>query len=173
MGTKVYVIHRNQTDFILRWKQPGTQRWREKSARTTIFKEATKQAAVLEEKLKTTGFVDADRITWDEFVKRYEREHLAMKAKRTAEPFHAVNNHLKRVIKPRCPGQITTDSVAVLVEELRDVQELRPTTIAGLMAHLRAALRWGNHRGLIAILPALLNAPYSKGHDTNAWPADH
>jgi integrase len=137
----------------LRWKQPGTQRWREKSARTTNFKEATRQAGVLEAKLNTTGYVDGERITWDEFVKRYEREHLAGKAKRTAEPFAAVKNHVERVIKPRRPGDMTTAAIAVLVEELRDVSKIRPTTIAGHLSHLRAALRWGHQRGLLSLLP--------------------
>ena len=163
MGTKVYVIHRNQTDYLLRWKQPGTQRWREKSASTTSLTEATKQAAVLETKLNTTGFVDVDRITWDEFVERYEREHLAERSAKTSKSFRTSNNHVKRVIKPRRPSDVTTESLAVLQEELRDIQKIRPASIACHLAHLRVLLRWGHSRRLLDKVPQFTMPRKPKG----------
>jgi integrase len=163
MRTKVYVIHRNQTEYLLRWKQPGTQRWREKSARTTSLSEATKLAGQLEAMLNTTGFVDADRITWDEFVKRYELEHLAERAPRTATAFGTSNNHVKRIIKPRRPDDITTESLAVLVQELRDVRKIRPASIACHLAHLRALLRWGQSHRLLERVPQFTMPRKPKG----------
>ena len=146
--------------YQLQWKDPITGRKKTQSSgigRTGRQKDrdkAVKKAGALREKLESGQCVAPTRITWENFRERYEREHLSGLADGTGEKVAAVFNSLERIVNPGHLRSLTAERLshyqAVLREEGR-----AETTIAGYLAHVRAALNWAAGMGLVARVPKI------------------
>lgn len=176
---KVYVVEfRDRAHYQLQWRDPITGRLRTKSTKVSRSgyardrKQAERVAGEFEVKLNAGEAVIPSKFTWADFRRRYEAEVVPGLATRTAEKIESVLNRLEQEISPRRLWDIDERRLSAFVTKLRkgdpdnDVRALAESTIAGHLAHLKAALNWARGQKLIPNLPTfprLKRAKMSKG----------
>jgi integrase len=164
---RVYVIEfGDRPTFQLQWQDPITQKTRTKTTqirRSGLAKDrklAERAAAELEKQLAAGEAVIPSKFGWDEFRKRYEAEVIPGLAPRTGEKIRSVLDKLENVISPRLLWDIDEKRLSAHAARLRagdpdmDVKSLAESTIAGHLAHLKAALNWAVEQKLLPQLPA-------------------
>jgi site-specific recombinase XerC len=136
------------------WRDPVTGKRRLQSSGTLDEKKAIGKAAVLQDELNSGRFVSPSRITWEDFCQKYEAEKLTALAPHTAETARGALAHVARVLNP---GRLAAISPTVLSRFQADLRKegMKETTIAKVLRHLKAALRWGEKQGLLRKAPAI------------------
>jgi integrase len=178
-ASKVYVVEfGDRAHYQLQWRDPVTRRLRTKSTKVPNTglardrKQAERVAGEFEIKLNAGEAVIPSKFTWEDFRKRYKAEVVPGLAARTAEKIDSVFNRLEQEINPRRLWDIDERRLSAFVSSLRkgdpdnDVRALAESTIAGHLAHLKAALNWAKSQKLIHHLPTfprLKRAKMSKG----------
>lgn len=147
------------SNLTLRYVDPRTGKQRRKSAKTAKIKDARKAAAVWEDELNRTGGASTPtgELSWAEFRIRYEREEVSSFAVKTAAKIAGVLNVLERALPVVANGRLrnlTAGRISTLQQGLRE-QGRAESTIAGHLAHLRAALQWAVDMELLAGLPKI------------------
>ena len=145
------------SNLILRYRDPLTGKHVRKSSGTANPKDARKAAARWEDELNSGKARGRYAVTWEQFTLRYEEEVLPSLAPRTADKAGGVFNVLEAVLPQVKNGllrELTAERVSVLQAELRK-RGRAEATIAGYLAHLRAALAWAVDQGLLAELPKM------------------
>ncbi len=176
---KVYVVaFGDRANYQLQWRDPITGRLRTKSSRISNtglareLKQAERVAGELEIKLNAGEAVIPSKLTWADFRRRYEAEVVPGLAPRTAEKIESVFRRIEQEINPRRLWDIDERRLSAFVTRLRkgdpdnDVRVLAESTIAGHLAHLKAALNWAHGQKLLPHLPTfprLKRARISKG----------
>jgi integrase len=176
---KVYLTEfGDRAHYQLQWRDPVTRRLRTKSsgiARTGLARDrkaAERIAGELEAKLNAGEAIIPSKFTWADFRKRYEAEVVPGLARRTAEKIESVFKRLEQEISPRRLWDIDERRLSAFVTRLRkgdpdnDIRALTESTIAGHLAHLKAALNWARGQKLIPHLPTfprLKRTKMSKG----------
>jgi len=168
----------DRAHYQLQWRDPITNRLRTKSTRIRKSglardrKVAERMAGELEAKLNAGEAVIPSKFLWEEFRKRYQAEVVPGLAPRTGEKITSVFDRLEREINPRRLWDLDEKRLSAFVSKLRAGEgeegkgKLAESTIAGHLAHLKAALNWAKLQKLIAHLPAfprLKRAKMSKG----------
>ncbi len=74
---KVYVVDRGRKNLSLRYIDPVSGRWVEKSAKTSDPDNALKAAGKWEDELRDGRYKPKSKTTWAEFRERYETEAVA------------------------------------------------------------------------------------------------
>jgi integrase len=156
---KVYVVEiGTRSTYQLRWKDPITQRVRTKA--TTVLREgarsrkaAERLAGELEAQLMAGAGGIPSRLRWDEFRERYEAEVVPGLAKRTAEKVATVFDRLEDDISPVRLWDLTEARLSAFAAGLR-AAGLKENTVAGYLAHLKAALGWAVRQKLLPARPA-------------------
>ena len=176
---KVYVVEfGDRPHYQLQWRDPITSRLRTKSTKIVRGglardrKNAERLAGELESKLNAGEAVIPSKFSWQEFRKRYESEVVPGLAPRTAEKISSVLDRFEKEISPQRLWDVDEKRLSAFVSRLRkgDTKtgsgKLSESTIAGHLAHLKAALNWAKLQKLIAHLPAfpkVKRAKMSKG----------
>ena len=110
------------------------------------------------------------RFLWKDFRVRYEAEVVPGLAPRTGEKIASVFDRFEAEINPRRLWDADEKRLSAFVSKLRkgdgDRRKLAESTIAGHLAHLKAALNWAKLQKLVAHppgFPRIKRAKMSKG----------
>ena len=156
---KVWVVEIGaRPNYCLQWRDPITQRVRTKA--TTIPRAgvrsksaAERLAGELEAQLMAGAGGTPSRLRWEEFRERYEKEVVPGLAKRTAEKVATVFDRLEEEISPVRLWDLTEARLSAFAAALRS-DGLKENTLAGYLAHLKAALGWAVKQKLMPARPA-------------------
>lgn len=188
---KVWVMeYAGRPNYHLQWKDPVNQRRKTKATkipRTGKARErklAERAARELENKLAAGEAVIPSRFSWEDFRRRYEAEVVPGLAGRTGEKISSVFDRFEAEIGPQRLWDVDEKRLSAFVTKLREgkpakpkpgaeapskkerVGQLSESTIAGHLAHLKAALNWAKSQKLLPQVPAfprLKRARMSKG----------
>lgn len=144
-----------------RTRSTGIERTGRKKERT----EAERVAAVWQAELRENRYQDASKITWEDFRDRYENEVLSSLAEGTDEKVSGVFNLLERIINPQKLRDLTAERISHFQAKLREGGRAE-SNIAGYLAHVKAALRWGVRMGMIPKAPDIQRPKRAKGKST-------
>ena len=166
----------DRAHYQLQWRDPITSRLRTKSTRIRRSglardrKVAERMAGELEVKLNAGEAVIPSRFLWQDFRARYEAEVVPGLAPRTGEKISSVFDRFEADINPRRLWDVDEKRLSAFVSNLRKGEggrgRLAESTIAGHLAHLKAALNWAKLQKLVAHLPGfprIKRAKMSKG----------
>lgn len=151
---KVHVVDRGRKFLYLRYIDPVTGKGVEKSSRASNRKDAAKAAGKWESELREGRYKPASRVTWQEFTRRYEDEHVAALADGTAIKVAATFAAIEEIINPARLADMTANTISAFQQSLRD-RGLTESTIAGHLRHLKAALNWARDVGLLHTVPTI------------------
>jgi len=126
-------------------------------------RDARDVAAVWEDELRNGRFKSPSKVTWDEFTERYDREALSGLAKRTGQKVWGVFALVSDILKPRRLSDVTTERISHFQTVLRE-RGRAEDTIAGNLAHLKAALRWAATMGMVHNVPKVVMPRRAKGN---------
>lgn len=140
--------------YIMRYTDPVTGKRHSRSTDTTTRREAERAAAKWEAELQEGRYQASTNISWQEFRERYESEKLASLAKSTADSAATALNHLERLINPKNLIVLNSTTLSKFQAKMR-LEEMRETTIATHLRHLRAALSWAVSMELLPKVPDL------------------
>lgn len=177
---KVWVMeYASRPNYHLQWLDPVTQKRKTKATkipRTGLArdrKRAEREAHELEIRLAAGEALIPSKFSWADFRARYEAEVVPGLAKRTGEKISTVFDRLKQEIGPQRLWDVNEKRLSAFVATLRAGEggdggsgRLSESTIAGYLAHLKAALNWAKSQKLIPQVPAfpkLKRAKMSKG----------
>ncbi len=146
----------------MQYVDPLTGKKKTRSTGETTQREAERAAAKWESELREGRYCHLSRISWEDFRDRYETEKLPSLAARTAEPAAAVMNHIEDLLSPKRLSDLTPERLSLFQAKLRELG-LAETTIAGHLAHLRAALSWAHSVGMLAAVPKIEMPKRAKG----------
>jgi len=140
---------------------------------TAARSSAERVAAVWEAELREGRYKSPSKVTWDEFTERYDRETLSGLADRTGRKVWGVFGLVSEILKPRRLAEVTTERISHFQTVLRERGQAEDT-IAGNLAHLKAALRWAESIGLLHTAPKIIMPKRTKGGKSmkgRRWPA--
>lgn len=149
------VIYKNRPIGIRWWygEKEG-----EVSAETRDRDEAIGQRAVilrdLREGILPTREIDGPAITWPDFRRRYQTEHLVSLSEGSQAAWGTAANHLERVINPKRLVDVTKATLSKFRGELLQ-EEKSPNSVATYLRTIRAALGWAYEMDLITDLPKI------------------
>jgi integrase len=141
-------------NFVLRFVNPATGKWEQRSTGTSNKKEALRMAGELRSELAHGRYQRDSEISWEGFRERYEAEHLSGLARMTVKKFDTVLDLVERILKPKKLAELTSDRVSRFIAKVRN-GERTESTIAGYLAHLRAALNWAAGVGMLVAAPKI------------------
>lgn len=145
---------------------------------------AEREAGELESRLAAGEAVIPSKLLWSDFRSRYEAEVVPGLAKRTAEKISSVFDRFEAEIDPVRLWDVNEKRLSAFVSKLRQGRPAKPkpgaekprpdehegqlteSTIAGHLAHLKAALNWAKGQRLlpqVPTFPKLCRAKTSKG----------
>ena len=133
-----------------------------KSSGTTDWREAERLAGELEKELRAGRYAPASKITWEEFRKRYETEHVASLKPKTAEVVKGALNHVERHLNPDKLVKLNAAALSTLQSKLR-ATGVKETTIASVLRHVKAALGWAVSIGMLPAVPKVVMPKGAKG----------
>ena len=154
METKVKVIDRGKRYLVLRWIDPETGADRQKSAQTTDRSQAKKLAAQLEADLNEGRYVTPSKVTWEEFRDRFEAEKLPSLAVRTGGSYATALNHVENLMRPSRLADLTAAALSTFQARLRK-REIKESSIATHLRHVKAALGWAHSMGMLVRRPEI------------------
>jgi len=152
---RVHVVqYKNCRNLTMRYVDPTTGKQKCRSSKTDNRKEARKKAAVWEDELNRNGgaSVPTGSLGWAEFRVRYEKEVVSGLADKTAEKIAGIFNVMERHLPKVATGKVrdlNADRLSTLATALRELGRAE-STIAGHLAHIRAALQWAADMDIIA-----------------------
>jgi integrase len=152
----VYILKQPDRQFFkLEWVEPDTGRRRSRSAKTADPEEAEKARGDLEYELNHGLAQEPSKMSWEEFHDLYEEEKLAGGREATRKKAEYVFDRFAELAHPKNIGVITERMLSGYATQLRK-NGMRPATIQGHLAYLRAALRWAADQKLIPTAPKVV-----------------
>ena len=149
---------------------PISGRKKAKSASTTDWREAERQAGELEKELRAGRYCPPSKVTWQQFRKRYETEKLAGLSHNTALAWGTAANHLQRVLNPDRLCKLTPQAMSRFAAKLRE-EGTGEVALGTYLRTLRAALGWAVDQGMLAAVPKM-DAPRRGGARARAVTAE-
>ena len=138
--------------FYLRYREPGTDRWLERSAETAVRREADRAAARLEDDLLNRSRLHLGGMAWADFLVRFLSQHLPTLSPRTAPWYVTALHSYESIMRPAALNSISAASITAWLTKLRDGTRTE-STIDGYLRHLRSAIRWAHRMGWLDQLP--------------------
>ena len=169
------VKYPDRAAFVLRWRDPMTNRMMTKTAGTTIRKEATRAAGVLQAELESGKHQPANKLTWAAFKERLYAEYYPTVGERTQEKADTVIAAIERVLNPQLLSQLTNEKLSFFASQVRSETTSKDgktsiargeATVASYLRVVLTILRWAHDLGLIATAPKLTKSARSKGKPT-------
>ncbi len=140
--------------WVIRYIDPDTRQRRQVSTHTENGKEAERQLGELRADLLKGRHRASSSLSWEAFRIRYESEVLPSLAVKTQLKVATIFDKLEQLAKPGKLRELTAERLSVFQAKLREGGRAE-TTIAGYLAHLRAAMRWAVDVGLLAVVPKM------------------
>lgn len=155
MRIRVRVFLRSRRKYYeAQWADPVTGRKRTRSTGKTTRKDAERFAAKLETQLEEGGGL-IERITWDEFRRRYETEVLAGRALKTRQKMRSTLNAVETHIAPKYVAAMSSALVSRFQAKLRATGVLE-TTVKSHLSCLRALMHWATRMNYLRVSPAFV-----------------
>ena len=148
------VYRKAKRKFVLRWKDPETGAWREKTSPTQSRKESEKLAAQLEADLREGRYEEPSKITWEDFRLAFETEKLPSLAQKTKESYRSALNHIERRCQPARLAEVDAIALSKMQAAMRQ-EGLRDATIASHLRHIKAAFSWAHELGMLVKPPKI------------------
>jgi integrase len=133
-----------------------------KSAGTTDWREAERQAGELERELLAGRYCPRSKLTWGQFIERYTQEKLPALRPRSRDHALQALNKLDSLYHPDRLAKVTTPLLSRFQADLRKAK-LKDTTVAHYLRHVKAALRWAERQGILAKAPLIEMPKLPKG----------
>lgn len=151
---KVYVVPvKGKKSWQLRWQDPITLLWRQRSAQTEDLEAAEKAATILQHDLSEGRARDSGgRMPWDTFVKKYSDEVLGGLAERSQKQYLAILESVKTLVHPGTIGSFSSALASTWQGKLRKAGNAE-ATISSKSAALKAMLQWAVDRNYLDVLP--------------------
>jgi integrase len=146
---------KDRPHLVLQWLDPDTGRRKSKSAGTDDEGEAEKARADLEYELNHGLLREPSKMPWETFRELYEEEQLAGRRQATRKKWGYVADSFEEVMVPRTLGQITERTISRYTVQLPE-KGMKPATIQGHLAYLRAALRWAADQKFVPAAPKVV-----------------
>jgi integrase len=144
------------------WFDPISGKKKAKSAKTTDWREAERLAGELQRELAAGRYAPPSKITWAEFRKRYEEEHLASLKPKTAKNTQYVLDAIEQHLNPDRLIKINSSALSTLQSKIR-ATGVKETTIACILRHVHAALGWAVSVGMLPAVPKMVMPKQAKG----------
>lgn len=142
MALKVYALRpEGRKNFVLRWQDPVTGKWRQQSAKTASELKAGKAAEKLERDLNSGNSPLSSRTTWEDFVDTYLVDGLADHSQAYRDSMKSALNHVARILDPGSPDVLTEKVMQGFISTLRR-EGMKPSTINTHLRHITVALNW-------------------------------
>jgi site-specific recombinase XerD len=141
-------------NFVMRFDNPATGEFEQRSTGTSNKKEAQRILGELRGELSNGRYQRDSTISWENFRQRYDTEVLAGLAKMTVKKADTTLDMVESILKPKKLAELTADRISTFIAKLRDGKRSE-TTIAGYLAHLRAALNWAVSVDFLAVAPKI------------------
>ncbi len=125
-------------------------------------REAERAAGEWEKQLREGRYQDASKISWGDFRERYENEYLSSLAESTDAKVQGVFNSIESIISPARLRDLSAERLSHFQSKLRE-NGLAESTIASMLAHLRAALNWAAKMGMLPKAPTIERPKRAKG----------
>jgi integrase len=152
----VYVLRpKDRPTFQLQWVCPDTGRRKSRSAGTDDAERAERARADLEYELNHGLAREPSKMPWAEFRRQYEVEKLATLREGTRDKAGYVFDSFESFIGDRKLGEVTERTVSKYAVHLRE-KGLKPPTVHGHLAYLRAALEWAADQKLVPAAPKVV-----------------
>ena len=133
-----------------------------KSSGTTNWREAERLAGELEKELRTGRYSSPNKMTWADFRKRYEEEHLASLAQKTRVSARFHLNQLEKHLNPDRLCKLSASALSTFQTKLR-ATGIRETSIASTLRAVKAALSWAVSVDLMHSVPKIVMPKKAKG----------
>ena len=169
---KVQVIaHNDRKTLRLRWRDPITNKFKYKSAKTSNREKAQRAAGKLEDEIRSGRYQAGLKMTWQGFRERLETEYYPNIAKKTQGKVDTAMDAIERLLNPQRLADVTNDKLSYFASQLRVEQKGEgeeatlargEATVAGYIRHTIAALRWAYDLGLLHIEPKASRAARGK-----------
>ncbi|HEY1601382.1 MAG TPA: tyrosine-type recombinase/integrase [Pirellulales bacterium] len=153
-------------NLVLRWLDPITGQWKQRTAGTANRRRADRVAADLEAEIAAGKYSTRD-ISWSDFRTRYEEEQAVFLGAKTQGIASTAMNQLEVLLRPKRLADVTTAALSTLQARMKNAG-LRDATIGGYLGHISAALKWSADIGLLAKVPRVRRLRGSKGRDSLA-----
>ena len=102
------------------------------------------------------------KVTWADFRKRYEEEHLSTLAPTTVQQVGYALDRIERYLTPDRLCKVTAGALSTFQTKLRDTGA-KDTTIAAVMRQVKAAMGWAVSVGMLPKVPKINMPKRSKG----------
>jgi integrase len=149
--------------FVMRFLNPETGRWEQRSTGTSNKKEAQRIAGELRNELAQGRHRRDSGICWAEFRERFESEHLSGLKDMTVKKYDTVLDLVEVILKPSKLRELTADHISQFVAKVRN-DDRAESTVASYVAHLRAALNWAANVGMLATAPRIRKPKRAKSY---------
>lgn len=152
---RVYVVREAKSPYLyLQWEDPRTGKRRTRSARTADESEAERKRADMEYELNHGVGDGGGTMSWARFVERYAEEKLAFLRKASRSKAEMA---LARFGSEGRIGRLADADEQALSRHAARLRQagLKPDTVSGHLAYLRAALNWAEKQKLLARAPAV------------------
>lgn len=137
-------------DLLLYFVDPFTGREVSRTAGTRDKGEAERAAQRWEAEL--IEYRGAENDGWELFRDRFRNEHLSALSLKSQASFNTALNHYWRLMRPATVSEI--DAAAVSSFQSKLIAEKRPlTSVCNYLTHLRTALNFAAHVGIVARAP--------------------
>jgi len=151
-------------NFVLRFVNPATGKFEQRSTGTSNKKEAQRIAGELRNELAHGRYERDSEISWEEFRERHDAEHLSGSADMTVKKYDTVLDLVEEILKPNKLAELTSDRVSRFIAKVRNGKRTE-STIAGYLRHLRAALNWAADVGMLAAAPKIEKLKRAKNYN--------
>ena len=155
-------------NLVLSWTDPTTDLRKTRSAKTKDWRTAERLAGELEKEL-AAGQVSPSKITWSEFVRRYDAEKLATLAPSSRRSALGSLRQVKRVLGIEQLAKLSASAMSTFQAECRK-EGMKDTTLAHHLRHIKAATRWAVKLGLMSKAPAVEMPKRAKGSQARSRP---
>jgi integrase len=136
----------------MKWIDPKSGEWREKSIKQTRRANAELVADDWSIQL-SQGALDHE-VSWQHFRDRYEAEVLPFKSKETADKWRTVAKKVERYLSPQILHELSSSGISHLASHLKK-SGVSDATVANNLRHLQAALNWAFHMGMLETAPVV------------------
>jgi integrase len=143
---------KDRKHLVLQWIDPDSGSRKSRSAGTADPALAEKARADLEYELNHGLGQGPSKMPWPQFRKLYEEEKLAGNRQGTRQKAGYVFDSFEELARPKTLGAVTERLLSQYMARLR-TDGLKPATIRGHLAYLKAALRWAVGQKLIPAMP--------------------
>ena len=165
--TAVYVVEfPDRAAYQMKWADPltGKTRWKStgiKKGGPRARKQAEQVAADWRAEINSGAASIPTDLAWEDFCQRYLDQYASGLKDKTQRKIRSVFNHITDRVNPRRLTDLNEQRLSEVVRQLR-AEGKSEDTISGVMAHLKASLRWAVGQKLLKACPTIPKPPRKK-----------